>query len=138
VTHLGYELVGCELQRQGQRAVLRMYIDKEKGVTLDDCSKVSHQISAILDVEDPIEEKYILEVSSPGLDRPLFDIAHYQQQIGKKIKLRLKTPVEGRRNFEGALLRVEDRNIHLLVDTEEVVLPFANIEKANVIADIRY
>lgn len=136
-TAMGYEFVGCELKSQGRASVLRVYIDSESGITVDDCSKVSRQVSAMLDVEDPIQGEYSLEISSPGLNRPLFELAHYQKQIDKRIKVHLRVPLEGRRGFVGTLLRVENSNIHLLVDAEEKVLPFSDIEKANVIADIR-
>jgi ribosome maturation factor RimP len=137
VQMMGYEFVGCELQRQGRHAVLRIYIDGEKGVTLADCSRVSQQVSAMLDVEDVIQGQYSLEISSPGLERPLFEIAHYQKKIGNRIKVRVFTPVENQRNFVGVLLRVEGNNIYLLVDAEERVLPFSDIEKASVVAEIR-
>jgi len=130
---MGYEFVGCELLKQGRYSVLRIYVDSEKGVTVDDCSKISYQVSAILDVEDPIKGQYSLEVSSPGLDRPLFNIAHYQKQLGNRIKIRVYTPIHNRRNFVGVLSRVDGNDIHLLVDNEEIVLPFLDIEKANVI-----
>jgi ribosome maturation factor RimP len=137
VNRMGYIFVGCELKPQGRRSVFRIYIDNESGVTLDGCSKVSRQISAMLDVEDPIQGEYTLEISSPGLNRPLFELAHYQKQIDKRIKVHLRIPINGQSNFVGMLLRVENDNIHLLVDAEEKVLPFSDIEKANVIADIR-
>jgi ribosome maturation factor RimP len=133
---MGYEFVGCEYHGQGRYSVLRIYIDNQNGVTLDDCSKVSQQVSAVLDVEDPIHGRYSLEVSSPGLDRPLFEITHYQKQIGNRIKLRLFTPVQNQRNFVGVLLRVEENTIYLLVNGEEKKLSFFDIEKANVVADI--
>jgi ribosome maturation factor RimP len=140
VNAMGYEFVGGELDGHGQGGVLRLYIDSvesDKGVTLDDCSRVSYQVGAVLDVEEPIQGRYTLEVSSPGLDRPLFEITHYQKQIGNRIKLRVCAPVLDRRKFVGVLLRVDGNNIHLLVDEEELVLPFSDIEKANVVADIR-
>jgi ribosome maturation factor RimP len=90
----------------------------------------------MLDVEDPIKEQYTLEISSPGLDRPLFEIAQYQRFLGSRIKVRLHTPLDDRRNFIGFLLRIEESNIHLLVDQEEIVVPFSNIAKAKVIADV--
>ena len=136
VTAMGYEFVGCEL-KSGRQAIFRVYIDSEKGVTVDDCSKVSRQVSAMLDVEDPIKGDYSLEVSSPGLNRPLFELAQYEKQVDKRVKVHMRTPVNGRRGFVGVLLRVDGANIHLLVDAEEKVLPFSEIEKANVIADIR-
>lgn len=135
VEALGYEFVGCELQRQGRDSVLRIFIDSVSGVNLDDCTKVSRQVSAMLDVEDPIPGRYTLEISSPGLDRPLFEIQHYKKQIGQRVKLRLKEPVENRRNIVGILLRVEEMNIHLKVDEEEIVVPFSKIEKGKVIIE---
>lgn len=137
---MGYEFVGCELLRQGRHSLLRVYIDvnkREKGVTVDDCARVSNQVSAMLDVEDPIQSQYTLEVSSPGLNRPLFNLSQYERSVGESVKLRLRAPIEERRNFSGVLLRVEGDKIHLLMDAEEIVLPFSNIEKANIIAEIR-
>ena len=135
VTAMGYEFVGCEIQRHSRRSVLRIYIDSEQGIKLDDCSKVSYQVSAMLDVEDPIKGEYTLEISSPGVDRPLFEIAHYQKYIGSRVKVRVHNPIEGRRNFVGVLLRVQETDIHLLMDAgEEVVLPFSTIERAKVVA----
>jgi ribosome maturation factor RimP len=136
INSMGYEFVGCEIQKQGRHSLLRIYIDSEAGITLADCSKVSYQVSAMLDVEDPIKEQYTLEISSPGLDRPLFEIAQYQRFLGSRIKVRLHTPLDDRRNFIGFLLRIEESNIHLLVDQEEIVVPFSNIAKAKVIADV--
>ncbi len=132
---MGYEFVGCELMRQGRGSLLRIYIDSEEGITLDDCSKVSRQISAMLDVEDPIQGSYTLEVSSPGLDRPLFEIAHYQKYVGSRVKIRVHIPINNQRNFVGLLLRVEETNVHLLVDQTEVILSFSDIEKAKLIMD---
>jgi ribosome maturation factor RimP len=137
VSAMGYEFVGMELQRQGRkRSLLRIFIDTDKGVTLDDCTAVSRQVSAMLDVEDPIQGEYSLEISSPGIDRPLFELAHYQKQIGERVKVRLSSRLVERRNIVGVLLRVEGENIHLLVEQEELVIPFSTIEKAKVIADI--
>ena len=79
VEALGYEFVGSEIVGQGKHAVLRIYIDSENGITIDDCSKVSYQVSAMLDVEDPIRGEYDLEVSSPGIDRPLFELSHFKK-----------------------------------------------------------
>ena len=137
VNSMGYEYVGSELQRQGRGSVLRIYIDSSQGITLTDCTRVSRQVSAMLDVEDPIQGQYSLEISSPGLNRPLFEIAHYQKQIGQRIKVRLYAPIDNRRNFVGTLLRVDGDKIHLLSDSsEEVVLSFSDIEKGNIIADV--
>ena len=133
VTSMGFEFVGCELQRQGHSALLRVYIDKENGLTIDDCSKVSRQLSATLDVENPIQGRYTLEVSSPGIDRPLFEIAHFTKYIGSMVKLRLAVPLEERRNWVGILTRVAGENIHLLVEDKEIVVSFSDIEKAKTI-----
>jgi ribosome maturation factor RimP len=139
ISGMGYELVGCELVPQGGHLVFRLFIDKQNGVTIDDCSRVSHQVSAMLDVEDPIPGRYSLEVSSPGIDRPLFEIGHYQKYIGQRIKIRLYVPINNRRQFKGILLRVEGEDITLLVDDllQEVTLPFSAIEKANLVGDVQ-
>jgi ribosome maturation factor RimP len=140
INSMGYELVGCEIVPQGRRMIFRIFIDSGQGVTLDDCSQVSHQVSAMMDVEDPIQGGYSLEISSPGIDRPLFEIGHYQKQIGKRVKIRLYAPINNKRQFKGILLRVEDEDITLLVDDsqQEVTLPFSAIEKANLIGDVRF
>jgi ribosome maturation factor RimP len=137
---MGYELIGTELLPQGRQMVFRIYIDSETGVTLDDCSHVSHQISAMLDVEDPIQGRYALEVSSPGINRPLFELAHYYKCLGKKVKIRLRSPVCQRKQFKGILLRVEEDEICLLDDglEQEVMLPFSEIEKANLIGEVTF
>ncbi len=135
VTAMGYEFVGSELQSNGRNALLRIYIDSENGITVDDCSRVSRQVSAMLDVEDPIQGRYTLEVSSPGLDRPLFEIEHYKKFIGSKIKATFSVPIDGKRKVTGLLLQVEGTNISILVNDVEIMVPFSNIGKANVIAD---
>jgi ribosome maturation factor RimP len=130
VTALGFEFVGIDLYRQGRHSLLRVYIDKEGGVTLTDCERASRQISAILDVEDPIQGRYDLEVSSPGLDRPLFTVAQYRKFVGKPVKIRLRTPLDGRRNFSGVIEAVNDETVTLIGEGETWVLPFIEIEKA--------
>jgi ribosome maturation factor RimP len=136
---MGYELVGCELFPQGRQIVFRIYIDSQNGVTVDDCTKVSHQVSAIMDVVNPIQGNYALEVSSPGIDRPLFEIEHYRQYIGRRIKIRLYATINGRRQYKGILQYVKGEDIYLLEDdaTLLVKLPFSNIEKGYLIGDIR-
>lgn len=138
---MGYELVGVEMASQGRGAIFRVYIDTPKGVTVDNCSEVSRQISAMFDVEGPVQGQYTLEVSSPGIDRPLFNIEQFRQRIGQRIKLKLYTPLSGRRQFQGKLLRVEGEDIYLLAELDgvqqELQLPFASIEKANLLADIK-
>lgn len=137
VNTLGYEFVGYEFGQENRRAIFRLYIDRKEGVSHQDCSKVSHQVSALFDVDNPIEGQYLLEVSSPGLNRPLFTKAQYEKQQGQRIKVRLHTPLLQRKNFVGVLKRIEEGQICLLLEEgNEVMLPFSDIERANVIADI--
>ncbi len=130
---LGYELWGIEYVAQGKHSVLRVYIDHANGVTVDDCSAVSHQVAAILDVEDPIGSAYTLEVSSPGMDRPLFQLAQYGQFAGEWVQLRLKYPFEGKRKMKGLIKGIEDDSVVVQVDDYEYLLPFEQIEKANIL-----
>ncbi len=136
VNALGYELISCDLYQQGGRAIIRVYIDKENGVTIDDCTLASRQIGAALEVENALAGAYNLEVSSPGLDRPLVKIEHFTRFIGKQVRIKLALPLDGRRNFSGELIAVQDQQITINVDAEIFTLAFANIEKANLIPDI--
>ncbi|MGB0664444.1 MAG: ribosome maturation factor RimP [Pontibacterium sp.] len=133
VEALGFELWGIEYWTQGRFSTLRIYIESENGVSVDDCAAVSHQVSGVLDVEDPISGEFNLEVSSPGMDRPLFKLEHYAAYVGAQVKMRLRMPFEGRRNFKGTLNGVEGEEILLVVDEEEYMLPIEYIERANVI-----
>lgn len=134
VDALGCELVGIECKRSGRFLTICVYVDKDGGVTIDDCADVSRQISAIMDVEDPIADKYNLEVSSPGLDRPLFTLAHYERYVGETVKIHLRLPVLSRRKWKGDLVHVEGDTITLNVDGEEQSFIFSNIQKGNIIA----
>ena len=134
VEDLGCELWGIECQRMGRFMTVRLFIDKDGGVTVDDCADVSRQVSAILDVEDPIADKYNLEVSSPGLDRPLFTLSQFERYIGQDIAVHLRIPVMERRKWQGKLERIENDMVILIVDGQEQVLVFGNIQKANVVA----
>ena len=134
VEDLGCELWGIECQRAGRFMTVRLFIDKEGGVTVDDCADVSRQVSAILDVEDPIADKYNLEVSSPGLDRSLFTLPQFERYIGQDIAVHLRIPVMERRKWQGKLERIENDMVTLIVDGQEQVLVFGNIQKANVVA----
>ncbi len=129
---LELELWGIEYLTKGRSALLRVYIDNENGVTIDDCEKVSRQISAILDVEDPIAGEYTLEVSSPGLDRPLFTAEQYTAYVGEIINVRLSSPIDGRRKFKGVLNSADPQKIVMTVDNQPVEILFSQIEKANV------
>ncbi len=134
VEALGLELVGVEYFAQGAHSVLRVYIDSEQGITLDDCGRVSHQLSGVLEVEDPIRGKFNLEVSSPGLDRPLFTLAHFERFIGQAVKLRLRQPVNGQRKFKGVIEAIEDGHIQIALDDSQALeLEIDEIEKANLI-----
>lgn len=134
VKALGYDLWGVQLISQGRQKTLRIYIDSPQGITVDDCAAVSHQVSGILDVEDPIRDRYTLEVSSPGIDRPLFALAQYQHYVGQFIKVKLRVPFEGRRNFAGMLTGVEGEDIVIQIDDEEYLLPYETIDKANIVS----
>jgi ribosome maturation factor RimP len=135
VTAMGYVLWGVVTISQGRHnSTLRIYIDGPEGVGVDDCARVSHQVSGILDVEDPIPTRYTLEVSSPGLDRPLFTLEQYRQFTGSSVKLRLRAPFKGQRNFSGVLAGTENDEIVLRVDDEELLLPLESIEKANIVS----
>ena len=116
-------------------SVLRIFIetDTEKGIDVEDCARVSRQVSSILDVEDPITGEYHLEVSSPGLDRPLFSLAQYQAYVGSIVSLRLRVPFDGRRKFKGQLVGVENDDIVVRVDQEEYLLPIDLIDKGNIV-----
>ncbi|WP_109427580.1 ribosome maturation factor RimP [Aggregatibacter kilianii] len=133
VEDLGCELWGIECQRVGRYLTVRLFIDKEGGVTVEDCADVSRQVSAVLDVEDPIADKYNLEVSSPGLDRPLFTLNQFERYLGQEILLHLRIPVADRRKWQGQLAKIENDMITLIVDGKEQVLAFGNIQKANIV-----
>lgn len=130
---LGLDLWGVELIQQGKYSLLRVYIERDEGVTIEDCEKVSRQVSALLDVEDPIAGEYTLEVSSPGVDRPLFAAEQYEQYVGSEVNLKLRRAVAGRRKFKGQIIKVTGDNISLLVDGTECDLVHSNIEKASIV-----
>ena len=133
---MGYELLGIEHVASGKHTVLRLYIDCEKGIRVDDCEIVSRQVSSIMDVEDPINGQYNLEVSSPGIERPLFEISHYQRFLGHDIRLRTYRPIDGKRNFTGCIGSVGEttNTIELITDLGSVTLEIGLIEKANLVA----
>ncbi len=132
VEAMGFALWGLEFRAQGKNSLLRIYIDREAGVQVDDCAQVSRQISGILDVEDPIAGEYSLEVSSPGIDRFLFSIEQCQQYVGEWLEVKLRVPFEGRKNFNGTLVGIEDQDVVVRIDDDEYVLPFDSIDKAKV------
>ncbi len=136
IQDLGYELLGIEYVPSGKHSILRLYIDSEDGIGVDDCEIVSRQVSAIMDVEDPISGQYNLEVSSPGIERPLFVVAHYMRFLGHDVRLRTYRPVEGRRNFTGAIGSVSEKSnsLELVTELGPVTLDLDLIEKANLVA----
>ncbi|RBP63779.1 ribosome maturation factor RimP [Brenneria salicis ATCC 15712 = DSM 30166] len=132
VEALGYELVGIEFIRSRQ-STLRIYIDSEDGITVDDCADVSHQVSAVLDVEDPITVAYNLEVSSPGLERPLFTVEHYVRFIGEEVTVVLRMAVQNRRKWLGIIKAVDGEMITITVEGKDEVFALSNIQKANLV-----
>jgi ribosome maturation factor RimP len=136
VASLGFELWGLQYAAHRKGALLRVYIESEQGITLDDCAAVSDQLSAVLDVEDPIGVPYTLEVSSPGLDRLLFRAEQFARYIGERVKLRLGTPLDGRRRFEGRIAEVGADTVTLELEDGQTELPFDAIEEARLIPEI--
>ncbi|MBW3567831.1 MAG: ribosome maturation factor RimP [Proteobacteria bacterium] len=132
---MGYELVELECRPSANNGLVRLYIDKPDGIGLEDCEKVSHQVSGVMDVEDPMPGFYSLEVSSPGLDRPLRTVSHFEDAVGKQVKLELETPIEKRWRFTGTLVAVEDGNITVEVDGEPVTLEIAALKRARIVPE---
>lgn len=133
----GMQLWGLEYQVLNRRALLRIYIDSPNGVTVDDCALVSHQVSGVLDVADPISSDYRLEVSSPGWDRPLFSAAHFIQFVGQTVKVKTVLPVAGRRNFTGQLVAADQGQITLQIEPEKTVrILVEQIDKAHIVPDV--
>ncbi|OKY26395.1 MULTISPECIES: ribosome maturation factor RimP [Thalassotalea] len=133
VEAVGKELLGVEFVSAGKHSVLRVFIDHENGIVVDDCAEVSHSVGAILDVEDPISTEYSLEVSSPGLDRPLFSLAHYQAIVGETVNIKLNMPLNGRRKFKGILEKIENDTLVVVVDGESYDIIYSNIDKGNLV-----
>lgn len=136
VEAMGYEFWGVIYMPQGRHAVLRVYIDSEEGITVFDCERVSRQVSAVLDVEDPLKGVYTLEVSSPGLDRPLFTPEQFRRYIGAKVNVRFHMPIENRRHLKGVLEQVIENEVSIQDENGiEFKIAFDNIAKANVVPD---
>lgn len=135
VTGIGYELVELETGQSGHRPLVRVFIDRRDGepVGLDDCERVSHAVEAVLDAEDPIQSAYQLEVSSPGLDRPLRTPEHFQAHCGHEARIELKAPQEGRKRFRGLLKALEGDAVLIEVDGREWRLPLDGIHKARLV-----
>ena len=132
---IGYELVEVEYLSSYGRWVLRLYIDKEKGVTIDDCADVSRQLGDIIDIKEIIDHEYVLEVSSPGLNRPLRREKDFIRAIGNKIKLKMKEAVNGQKHFTGVLKNCTDGIVFLESSGDNIELPFNDIEKSSIVYD---
>lgn len=132
VEALGLQLWGVEHLVRGHSSLLRIYIDSPDGINIDDCERVSRQVSGILDVEDPLPGEYTLEVSSPGFDRPLFEFGQFAGFIGEIVSLRLRAPIDGRRKFKGVLEKAENEIITMTVDGTLHEIPWQQVDKANI------
>jgi ribosome maturation factor RimP len=134
VSDLGYEFVGLEYHAHASNGLLRVYIDKpETGVLVDDCARASREISALLDVHDPIKGHFNLEVSSPGMNRPLFCAAQFERFIGSQVKLTAALPIDGQRKFKGTIKIVDGELITLTQDGQDVEIEHSNIVKARLV-----
>ncbi|VAW70899.1 Bacterial ribosome SSU maturation protein RimP [hydrothermal vent metagenome] len=134
VEGLGYEVVDIEFKPHPTNGLLRVYIDREGGILLEDCSAVSRQISSVLDVEDPVPGQYNLEISSPGTDRPLRKIADFERFAGEQVKIKLTLPtLEGQRNFTGRLKGMQGEEVILEMDGETHYLLLSSIDKARLV-----
>lgn len=134
---MGMEVVLVEFRRGGGRSIVRVFIDQTTGISLDDCERFSRRLSVILDVEDWIPSRYILEVSSPGLDRPLVKEMDFQRFAGKNANVRTRTSLEGQRNFTGKILGVTDGRLGLeIAPGRQVGIAMSDIERANLVIEI--
>lgn len=133
VSAAGFELLGIEVLRAGKHSTVRLYIDHPDGVTVEHCATISREVGAILDVEDPISHEYMLEVSSPGLDRPLFTPEHFARAVGQKVDVKLAIPQDGRRKFKGILQAIEQDMLVIEIDGKQFRLLMDNVEKANIV-----
>ncbi|TPQ26466.1 ribosome maturation factor RimP [Methylomonas sp. EFPC3] len=135
VEGLGYECVGIEYNPHPSHGMLRVYIDNEQGILLDDCTKVSHQLSGMLDVEDPIPGEYQLEVSSPGADRPFFKLSQFQRFIGSKVNISLFKPIDKRRKLTGEIKSVDGETVVIQEGEKLFSVPFQAMSKARLAPD---
>ena len=135
VEAMGYQLWGYDFNSGRHTAHLRVYIDSREGVSVDDCARVSHQLSGVLDVEDPIRGPYTLEISSPGLDRPLFKPSHFRRFTGKRVKVRLRWQIEGRRNIAGELQSIDDGKIIVTQEASSYAIPLEAIDRARLVPE---
>ena len=130
---MGFELVDIEYLSEHGRWVLRIYVDGEDGITLDDCARVSNEIGDLIDVNDIFEHEYVLEVSSPGLNRPLKKEKDFQRAVGKKIKVKMLNPVKDRKNFTGVLKAYKHGILYIEMTNKLVLLPWQDVKKASLV-----
>lgn len=130
---MGFELVYVEYLSEHGRWVLRIYVDEEGGITLEDCARVSREIGNVIDVKEIVPHEYVLEVSSPGLNRPLVREKDFNQAVGKKVKLQMINAVDERRNFTGYLKAFKDGTLHIQLNDKLVLLPRRDVKKANLV-----
>jgi ribosome maturation factor RimP len=133
IEDLGFELVDVDFLSDRGRRVLRIYVDAENGITLDDCAEVSREVGSLIDLEDLVPDEYVLEVSSPGLDRPLKKSGDFVRALGRKVKVRMRQPVDGRRRFTGTLKTFENDMLEVQIEKGTVMLPVAGIDRANLV-----
>jgi ribosome maturation factor RimP len=135
VAALGYECLGIDYSPSRGSSLLRIYIDRPEGIVVEDCEAVSREVEALLDVNDPIAGHYTLEVSSPGVDRPLFTPGQFARFLGENVAVTLLAPVEGRRRLQGAIRAVEGERIVLEVDGAEIAIEHGDVQKARLVPD---
>ena len=136
INGMGYELSDIEVKQHGREKLLRLFIDKPDGISLDDCESVSRQVSLLLDVEDPISEDYVLEISSPGLNRTLKKHEHYQKFLNSEVKIKLLPTIEGRRNYRGRLVSASKDQIVVEVDNEKHTIAMRSIENTRLVPEL--
>ena len=136
VTALGYEMLGIEYFKQKDGSLLRLYIDSDAGITLDDCTRVNHQVIGVLDVNDPIKERYHLEISSPGLDRPLFTLKQFQRFLGQQVKIKLREKIDERRKFTGVIKAIEETAVLVSEEGIDYLIPADVIDSAHLVPEI--
>ncbi len=136
ITALGYEMLGIEYFKQKNGSLLRLYIDSDAGITLDDCTRVNHQVIGVLDVHDPIKERYHLEISSPGLDRPLFTLKQFQRFLGQQVKIKLREKIDERRKFTGVIKAIEETAVLVSEEGIDYLIPADVIDSAHLVPEI--
>lgn len=136
VRALGYEILGIEYYKRQSGSILRLYIDGDAGISVDDCARVSDQVTGVLDINDPITEQYYLEVSSAGLDRPLFTVQQFQQFCGHKVRLKLDKRVYKRRKIVGVIKSIQGTDITVNDDKIDYVIPAHAIESAHLVPEL--